>query len=151
MVSENQNHYEAGIVCVEELAEGICIDIYLLTGITKLSKEISNEPGFIAEIDFDVPFAADDFRGCWHELITLVMDTKEFHMPKRLATARLPSVQTYLGSALAHEGRIELGIEAPARALDSLLSIVMGGGQFFETWWNQNAASSEPSEEAKRR
>lgn len=151
MVSENQNHYEAGIVCVEELAEGICIDIYLLTGITKLSKEISNEPGFIAEIDFDVPFAADDFRGCWHELITLVMDKKEFHMPKRLAAARLPYVQTYLGSALAHEGRIELGIEAPARALDSLLSIVMGGGQFFETWWNQNAASSEPSEEAKRR
>lgn len=80
--------------------------------------------------------------GCWHELITLVMDSKEFHVPKRLASARLPYVKTYLGSAFAHEGlgmpRIELGIEAPAKALDSLLGIITGGRQYFEDWWDKN-------------
>lgn len=70
------------------------------------------------------------------------MDSKEFHVPKRLASARLPYVKTYLGSAFAHEGpsmpRIELGIEAPAKALDSLLGIITGGRQYFEDWWDKN-------------
>ena len=47
-----------------------------------------------------MPYDSDDFQGCWHETITLVLDSQEFHVPKRLASARLPYVKTYLGSAL---------------------------------------------------
>ena len=139
MVGDSHNHHDAGVICLEDLADGVYIDIYLLTGITNLS-DVTYDPWAICpqSEDFDVPYDSDDFQGCWHETITLVLDSQEFHVPKRLASARLPYVKTYLGSAFAGGSRIELGIEAPAKALDSLLGIIMGGRQYFEDWWDKN-------------
>ena len=153
MVGDSQNHHDAGLVCIEELSEGVYIDIYLLTGITKLS-DVTYDPWAVCPQpqDFELPYDSEDFQECWHETITLVLDSKEFHVPKRLASARLPYVQTYLNSAFStygkeiHEAenfsrknsRIELGIEAPSSALDSLLGIIMGGQQYFEDWWDKN-------------
>ena len=154
MVGDSQNHHDAGLVCIEELSEGVYIDIYLLTGITKLS-DVTYDPWAVCPQpqDFELPYDSEDFQECWHETITLVLDSKEFHVPKRLASARLPYVQTYLNSAFSTYGkeihqatenfsrknsRIELGIEAPSSALDSLLGIIMGGQQYFEDWWDKN-------------
>ena len=139
MVGDSNGGLDGGVICNEDLAEGVYIDIYLLTGITNLSVVTYDSWAVPQSEDFEVPYDSEDFQGCWHETITLVMDSQEFHVPKRLASARLPYVKTYLGSAFAHgPGRIELGIDAPAKALDSLLGIIMGGRQYFEDWWDNN-------------
>ena len=103
MVGDSHNHHDAGVICLEDLADGVYIDIYLLTGITNLS-DVTYDPWAVCpqSEDFDVPYDSDDFQGCWHDTITLVLDSQEFHVPKRLASARLPYVKTYLGSAFAH-------------------------------------------------
>lgn len=118
--------------------EGMGANLYILEGITlhPLAKNHSHR-----DRRFEINQDMHDFDGCWHEMITITMDSKQFHVPKKLAEARLPYVATRLCSKINESCPLEMNLHIPnatAEAFESMLGIMVGGEEYFEKWWWEN-------------